>query len=201
MFTSRGATPLVHARLAPSEMDLLSRLEFAPGQMERFLGPLSEIVAAVRRGPAHHVVGVRAGDALVGFYVIHPDRRDRTCWWIGWLALDRRVQGGGFGRPIMAAILRRLLQVPGCRRVRLLVAPDNEAALRLYARAGFLAAGIAAGTAELIMECVLTASRPAGEVPARFWANAILVQVVMARICRMGLPVAAKLHGEVAHPP
>jgi hypothetical protein len=51
------------------------------------------------------------------------------------------------------------------------------------------------------MRCLLVAGLPSGEVPARFWANAILMQVIADRVCRLGVPVAAQLHGEVAHPP
>ena len=182
-------------------MDAIARLEFEREQMERFLGPLPEILDAVRRGAAHQLIGIEAAGALVGFYVIHPDPRDRTCWWLGWFAIDRNRQGSGFGMAAMRAIMRAVPADPGCRRVRLLVAPENAPALRLYGRAGFLVEGIAAATAELIMQCVLAAGRPSSAVPARFWANAILMQVIAARICRMGVPVAAQLHGEVAHPP
>ncbi len=101
----------------------------------------------------------------------------------------------------MLAILARLRRIVACREVRLLVAPDNAAALRLYRRAGFVAAGLWARTGELVLRLVLDPRRPSGEVQARSWANAILTQVVEARTCRMGIPVAAQLHGEVAFPP
>jgi hypothetical protein len=97
--------------------------------------------------------------------------------------------------------MTRLRQLASCREVRLFVAPENEAALRLYRRAGFVLHEVARRTGELVMRCILPPRRPSGEVPARFWANAILMQVVAARTCRMGVPVAAQLHGEVAFPP
>lgn len=196
-----SGVPLKFRHLGHAELDVLTLLEFENDQMERFLGPLPEILAAVRRGPAHQIAVIEHGDALAGFYVIHPDPRDTSCWWLGWFAIDRRRQGAGLGGLAMAGIMARLLQIPGCRRVRLLVSPDNAPALRLYGRAGFAAAGLAEATAELIMECVLACGRPSSAVPARFWANAILMQVIAARICRMGLLPAAELHGEVAHPP
>lgn len=201
MSSERGLAPLTYCRLGRSELEAVGQLEFEAGQMERFLGPLPDIVDAVRRGPAHHMIGVLAGGALVGFYVVHPDARDRSCWWLAWFAIDRRHQGGGLGRAVMRAIILRLGSIPGCREIRLLVAPDNAAALRLYGRAGFQMHGVFAQTGERIMRCLLAAGLPSAEVPARFWAQAILMQVIAARACRLGVPVAAQLHGEVAHPP
>ena len=182
-------------------MDIVGLLEFEPGQVERFLGPLPEIMAAVRRGPAHRMLVIEHDGAAAGFCVVHPDLRDGSCWWLGWFAIDRRKQGAGLGKLALAAIMGRLLQQPDCRRVRLLVAPENASALRLYRRAGFRFAAVAEATAELIMECAVAVGRPSGEPPSRFWANAILVQVIAARVCRMGVLPAAELHGEVAHPP
>jgi diamine N-acetyltransferase len=201
MLSDRGHAPLTYRRLAKREFDQVLGLEFQAEQVERFLGPLAEIVEAVRQGPAHHLVGLEETGDLVGFFAIHPDPRDGACWWLGWFGIDRRHQGGGRGGRALAAILGRLRQLPACREVRLLVARENQAALRLYRRAGFVLHGIWRGTGELIMRCILPPSRPSGEVPARFWANAILLEVVDARKCRMGVPVAAQLHGEVAFPP
>ena len=193
--------PLTFRHLGRTELDVVSLLEFETEQVERFLGPLPEILAEIRRGPAHQLALIEQGGVLAGFYVIHPDRRDQSCWWLGWFAIDRRQQGAGLGRLAMAGIMAQLSQIPACRRVRLLVAPDNSPALRLYRRAGFAVAGLADATAELIMECALAAGRPSSEVPARFWAEAILIQVILARVCRMGVLPGAELHGEVAHPP
>lgn len=201
MLSDRGSVPLTYRRLATSEFDKLLELDFPAEQVEHFLGPLSDIVETVRRGPAHHLVGIEETGELVGFFAIHPDPRDGACWWLGWFGIDRRRQGGGRGKRAVDAILARLRQLAACREVRLLVAPDNAAALRLYRRAGFALHGLFRRTGELIMRCVLPLSRPSGEVPARFWANAILLEVVDARKCRMGVPIAAQLHGEVAFPP
>ena len=201
MLPDRGIAPLTYRRLAPGEFDTVLQLDFPADQVENFLGPLPDIVAAVRHGPAHQMVAIEEAGELVGFFAVHPDRRDHACWWLGWFGIDRRRQGGGRGKRAMAAIRDRLRRLPTCREIRLLVAPDNAAALRLYRRAGFLLLGAFRRTGELIMRCVLPPSRPSGDVPARFWANAILLGVIDARKCRMGVPVAAQLHGEVAFPP
>jgi RimJ/RimL family protein N-acetyltransferase len=130
-------------------------LEFEHTQLERFLGPLGEIVAAVENGISHVMVAIESEGSPVGFYVVHPDRRDGSCWWLGWLALDRRQQGLGFGRHALHAAVARMSRSVGCRRIRLLVAPDNSPALHLYQQAGFTDAGMLASTGELILEFVI----------------------------------------------
>ncbi|MDT7951309.1 MAG: GNAT family N-acetyltransferase [Acetobacteraceae bacterium] len=201
MSSAPGHARLTYRQLGSSELQRVLALEFPAEQIDRFLGSLHDIVETVRRGPAHHLVGIEETGALIGFYAIHPDRRDGSRWWLGWFGIDRAHQGGGRGSHVIAAILRHVRRIPSCREIRLLVAPDNASALRLYRRAGFALRGFARATGELVMGRALPLARPSGEVPARFWANAILMAVVAARDCRMGLPVAAKLHGEVAHPP
>jgi len=155
MFSDRGASPLSYHRICRGDIGVISKLELEPEQVEQYLGPVEAILAAVRAGPVHAVIGVEADDALVGFYVLHPDRRDNACWWIGWFALDRRQQGRGYGRMAMAQIMADLRRIVGCRRVRLLVDRVNSRAMRLYALAGFREVGTHA-SGELILEVVLT---------------------------------------------
>ena len=158
--------PLRFRRLGLAELDGLAAIELDPDQVERFLGPVADIVAAVRRGPAHSLTAVETEAGLAGFYVVHPDRRDGACWWLGWLAMDRRQQGHGYGGLTMRAILDRLRGVPHCRRVRLLVAADNTCARRLYSNAGFRLAGLWASTGELVLELVLRPSCDLGRLLA-----------------------------------
>lgn len=155
MFAIRGGEPLRYRRLTAGEFSLLDGLELDADQIDRFLGPLPDILTAVRRGFAHSLVAIEAPEGLAGFYVVHPEPRDAACWWLGWLALDRRHQGRGLGRAAMTAVMRRLRGVPSCRRVRLLVAPDNLAARRLYGHFGFHTVGHLATTGELILERTL----------------------------------------------
>jgi ribosomal protein S18 acetylase RimI-like enzyme len=168
MLPDRGEKPLSFRRVAKSELGIVNQLELDPQQVERFLGPLYAIVAAVHRGPAHAMFAVQAAGSMIGFFVVHPDPRDNSCWWLGWFAMDRRVQGRGLGRKAMAEIMRRFHCVAGCRRVRLLVAPDNGGAYHLYESAGFRPVGVLRATGELILEFIpptlLGASRAAREM-------------------------------------
>ena len=168
---------------------------------ERFLEPLAEIIGFVRRGPAHALVGILADNDLAGFYVVHPDRRDRACWWLGWLAIDSRHKGAGLGRAAMLAIMARLRQTHGCRRIRLLVAPDNAPALHLYERAGFAPVGTWPATGELILECHEHGGIPAQPRTGLVMNAYSLIQAMWLRLWRRGAPPAAQLSGEFHGPP
>jgi len=155
MLSLRGYSPLSYRRIGHADVGVIFHLDLDPDQVERYLGPIEDIQSAVRDGLAHTVIGIEADGALVGFYVLHPDRRDNACWWLGWLALDRHQQGCGYGRLAMAQIMVSLHLIVGCRRVRLLVDPSNSHAIRLYAQAGFHQIGVHE-SGELILEAVLS---------------------------------------------
>ena len=194
-----GPAPLSFRPIARSACDVLQTLDLS--NAERFLEPLSTILAFVRRGLAHRIVAIETGGELAGFYVVHPDRRDPSCWWLGWLAIDARRQGGGIGRAAVAAVMAALGRDARCRRVRLLVAPDNAPAMRLYRAAGFHQVDTWAGTGELVMEraCATTPASAASDavvVPAM-----TLVLAMCIRLWRRGMPPAARLSGEFHGPP
>jgi GNAT superfamily N-acetyltransferase len=151
-----GSEPLSYRRIGRADLGDINQLELDPDQVERYLGPVPEILAAVRRGPAHSLVGIEAAGGLVGFFVLNPDPRDASCWWLGWFSMDRRVQGRGYGSETMREIMRRLRCI-GCRRARLLVVPGNPAAT-LYERMGFRTVGEDASEGCLVMEVVLRAA-------------------------------------------
>lgn len=152
MPSPRGPQPLSYRRLKRTELGALAALELDPDQTERFLGPITDILTAVRRGPAHSLYTIEADGVLAGFFVVHPELRDQSCWWLGWLALNRQQQGRGYGRAALTAAVERMRRVEGCRRVRLLVAPDNALARAMYRRAGFHDRGTWTATGELVME-------------------------------------------------
>ena len=200
MSTTRGYAPLTYRQIGRAELGLVSGLEIEPEV--RFLEPIPEIVAFVRRGIAHAMVGIEAAGELVGFYVVHPDQRDGACWWLGWLAIDRRRQGAGYGREAMAAIMARLRSLPGCRRVRLLVAAENAPALRLYERAGFRPVDIWAPTGELVMERAQTSGQPeTPRVPGLVVTALTLILAMCLRLWRRGVPPSARMSGEFHGPP
>lgn len=154
MCPAEGDSLLTFHRINRADLETVTGLDLDPAQLDRFLGPLADVVVAVRAGLAHSLTALRIEGATVGFYVLHPDRRDASCWWLGWLAIDRHHQGHGFGRIAMARIMAMFRRIAGCRRARLLVAPDNAHAVKLYERSGFHLVGVH-GTGELIFEATL----------------------------------------------
>ena len=163
MSSLRGFSPLSYRRLGRAQLDVLTTLELDSSQVDQFLGPIADIQAAVRRGAAHSLFAIEASGALVGFYVVHPDQRDQSCWWLGWFALDVRQQGRGYGGLAMQAILEHLQRLNGCRRVRLFVACENSRARGLYDRAGFRLVGRLPSTGEFILELALRSTTEADE--------------------------------------
>jgi diamine N-acetyltransferase len=157
----RARKALRFHQIGKNRLDLVGRMELDAGQVEDYLGPLPDILDAVRQGIWHSLVGIQADDRMIGFYVTHPDRRDTACWWLGWFIIARSHQGLGLGRSILERIKARLASVPGSRRMRLIVVPGNQGAIALYRKAGFRIVGSLPDTGDLVMECELRLGCPA----------------------------------------
>lgn len=124
-------------------------LTVAPDQ-QRFVADYAPVAAValakayVRAGGASWApYGIYAAEALAGFVALAhtPDAPDER--WIFHFFIDQRHQGRGYG----TAALRRLVALvvrehPECRSLRLVVHPENRAAQRLYAAAGFQPTGV-----------------------------------------------------------
>jgi RimJ/RimL family protein N-acetyltransferase len=201
MFSTRGSSPLSYHRIGNADIGVISDLVLEPEQIEHYLGSIEEIQAAVRSGPAHAMTGVKADGTLVGFYVLHPDRRDNSCWWLGWFALDRRYQGRGYGGMAMAQIMANFRHIVGCRRVRLLVSPANEHATHLYAQAGFHQVGVHT-SGELILEVVLSRFAVIEDIIALLRASSVSKRARRAGRLRLSPgPHAAQVIGVERGPP
>jgi GNAT superfamily N-acetyltransferase len=192
MSAIRGNSPLSYRRLHRAELDVIASLDLDPDHVERFLGPVADIMIAVRRGLAHSVIAIEVMGVFVGFYVIHPAPNDGSCWWLGWFAIDRMQQGHGYGSAAMRKILQHLETIPGCSRVRLLVSADNIRARRIYQQAGFRAVDRAVTTDELVLELVLPSHVTARELKScTLYAAAVLARRVF---CHRRLRLAVGPH-------
>jgi len=202
MSTFGAHLPLVYERLDRANLGAITAIELDPDHVERFLGPLEDIATAVRNGPAHAMFAIKVDSGVIGFYVLHPDRRNAACWWLGWFALDRRKQGLGLGRAALAHILSSLRRIAGCRRVRLLVAPDNIHAMRLYTQASFQRVGIS-GSGELILEARLPVPLAASMLPITI-LSFVVTPGTSCHVGRLRLsagPYAARMIGVSRGPP
>ena len=160
---SRGASaPLRYRRIGRADLRVLPLAPFETHEVERFLGPIERIRAEVMDGASHVLTVVETGGQPLGFFVTHPDRHDAACWWLGYLAVSPAACGRGVGRAMLASAIRRLTQIPGCRRIRLLVDPGNLVARRLYAGFGFEADGVCLLTGEIILSREVDHGRRAG---------------------------------------
>lgn len=160
MSSLRARKALSYRQIGNDHLEIVSTMDLDTSQVEEYLGPLSDILDAVRNGPSHSLIGIQADGRMIGFYVIHPDRRDATCWWLGWFILARSHQGLGLGRTILARIMAGLAGVPACQRIRLIVVPGNDGAISLYDKVGFRAVGELPGTGDIVMECRLRPKCP-----------------------------------------
>ncbi len=151
MSTAGASAPLRYRLIGRADLGALSLQPFQTRDVERFLGPVESIRSEVRDGVCHVLTILESAGQPLGFFVTHPDRHDASCWWLGYLAVSPTACGRGLGREMLARAIRRLGQVPGCRRIRLLVDPGNLSARRLYAVFGFEVEGLCRLTGELIL--------------------------------------------------
>jgi diamine N-acetyltransferase len=87
-----------------------------------------------------HSLAIQADSAVVGHVMWAYDSDDDTHW-IGGMLIDAVEQGKGVGRAALQAVIRLLGDLPDAREIRLSYHPDNAAAARLYADAGFCPTG------------------------------------------------------------
>jgi RimJ/RimL family protein N-acetyltransferase len=203
MLPPRARQALHYRTISRLDLDIIHRMELDSAQVDDYLGPLADILASVRRGAAHSLIGIEAEGRMIGFYVIHPDPKDASCWWLGWFILARSHQGKGLGRTILARIMAGLAGVPGCRRIRLIVVPENPGAQALYRKMGFGLVGTLPATGDLVMEFTLRPGSPASAQAKLSTACAIASSRGLRRMRlrpRTG-PHAARVIGTERGPP
>jgi len=129
------------------------RLAVHPDQ-QRFVAGDDAPVAAIALAKAYvraggvswapYAIVASEGEAeeMVGFVALAYEPESADEYWVFHFFIDRRYQGRGYG----AAALARLIDLvrrehPRARMLQLVVHPENQAAARLYTRAGFRATG------------------------------------------------------------
>ena len=56
MSSFRGGSPLIYRQLSRADLTAVELLDLDPDQVARYLGPLSDILDAVRNGPVHSLL-------------------------------------------------------------------------------------------------------------------------------------------------
>jgi diamine N-acetyltransferase len=115
------------------------RLTVAPEQ-QRFVATNVHSLAEARFHPELRPCAIYADETMVGFLMYGRDPDDGRYWIIRFM-IDHRQQGRGYGSAAVRAVIARLATFPDCDMILLDYKPDNEAARRLYAGAGFHEAG------------------------------------------------------------
>jgi len=83
-----------------------------------------------------------AGEWMVGFAVLAYEPGSADNYWLCHFFIDQGHQGRGYGKEALRLLVELVrAEHPACRALQLTVHPENLAAQRLYANAGFRATG------------------------------------------------------------
>jgi diamine N-acetyltransferase len=125
--------------IGPDNWRACTALEVAEPQRE-FVAPVAYYLTlcAYDEGP-WRPLAVRADGEVVGFVMWGVDPEDES-FWIGGLVIDRRQQGRGHGRAVVARLLERAAS-SGHHEAALSYQPENTVARSLYSRMGFVETG------------------------------------------------------------
>jgi RimJ/RimL family protein N-acetyltransferase len=122
-------------------------LEIDPS-MARFSGPARTTVPIADADPTRESVVILRDGAPVGYFQLTSNSvpgapSGPSILGLRALLIDRHVQGQGIGTAAMSALPAYVREhFPECRTVALTVNVDNPAAIAVYARAGFVDAGV-----------------------------------------------------------
>lgn len=136
--------------------------------------PVAQIAQRLRTTPHQIMFGVFAGPQLLAIAGLRREpiavRHDKASLWGIYVAPPARGQGAG--RQLVQAAIAHACTVPELALLRLAVAHDNHAALKLYLRCGFSLAGEQARPDMLQMQLLLP--RPAQAVAADAKSNVFM---------------------------
>lgn len=129
-------------RLGPvtrENFDAILRLKLTEIQKE-FVAPNVYSIAQSKVEPECVPLAIYADQTLIGFAMYALDQDDNN-YWIYRLMIDLHHQGKGYGRAAVKALVEEIRQLPGCDKIIISAAPENEAALSLYRSEGFVDTG------------------------------------------------------------
>ena len=125
----------------------MNRMRIMGGVMENILGVPSERVSDAEEfirslTPNDHLLVAELNGSVVGCAGLHVSPKPRTCHSAGLgIMVHADHQGRGIGKALMAAVLDIADNWLKLKRVELCVFIDNEAAIALYRKLGFVVEG------------------------------------------------------------
>ena len=122
------------------ERDAVVALALADDQRD-LVASNAESLEEADEDPEARPRAILAGDRLVGFamYEAPADGDEATIYRF---MIDRAAQGRGHGRAALARLLDEIAGLAHVARIEICYMPDNHAARRLYAAAGFVEVGV-----------------------------------------------------------
>lgn len=122
--------------------DAILALELAPDQ-QGFVSTAKTALADWYHGSKQlRPVVFETGGHVVGMACWQPHTFVEQTGWIANVQIDRRMQGQGFGRAAMEAMLRMLREEQGFEAVELAYHVENHRAAALYLSLGFVPVGM-----------------------------------------------------------
>lgn len=115
--------------VTPSHRMAILALELNENQKEH-LASNAESLAEARRDRGARPRAVIAGNRVIGFLMY--DAGDDGEALLYRFMIDRRVQGRGYGRAALTALVREIEALGHVREIVVCYMPDNDAARRLY---------------------------------------------------------------------
>ncbi len=124
--------------VTPENSAAVAALELGPDQTELVASNAESLEEALTDADARPRA-IMAGETLVGFLMYASDADEAQIYRF---MIDRRHQGRGYGKAALQAVLTEIRALGPARRVAICYEPENEAARRLYAAAGFVEDGL-----------------------------------------------------------
>ncbi|TMJ01454.1 MAG: GNAT family N-acetyltransferase [Alphaproteobacteria bacterium] len=141
--------------VTPENRQAVVDLELGPEQRD-LVASTAASLAEARRDPDARPRAIYAGGRLVGFLMYdagRPGDEPREAL-IYRFMIDRRYQGGGYGRAALARALDEIRALPRVSKIVISYMPDNPVAKPFYASFGFREVGTDED-GEMIAELVL----------------------------------------------
>ena len=95
----------------------------------------------VYRGCRARVIGIADDDTMIGVALVRDLDEEPACYDLQQFMIDRRWQGRGFGTAALRLLLSELAQERKYSCAEVCVKKDDDAALRVYEKVGFVDAG------------------------------------------------------------